>query len=286
MSENKNNKRNRILVVIYFILAALFISYDVYLLIRTPGTLFDNLTSFTHIWSVLALIFVFFSVYRIKKGHSFWLDTKKWLKIVLISLVSICSIIAITCLIFIWNPSLADMDDNHDADYLILLGGGIDKNGELPKNVLLRVDAAAEYLNKHKSTICVVSGGQLKWLPVAEAPELKRQLILRGVEEERILAEDKALDTIQNFQYSCQMLAEYDGISEKEVLDSEIVVVSNYFHLRRSERLASRMGFTNIKGLGAPIDPIYALHIYVREIAAYIKLNLRIMLTGKPSLIA
>ena len=82
------------------------------------------------------------------------------------------------------------------------------------------------------------------------------------------------------------MLAEYDGISEKEVLDKEIVVVSNYFHLRRSERLASRMGFTNIKGEGAPIDPIYALHIYVREIAAYIKLNLRILFTGEPSLIA
>ena len=286
MSESKNKKRNKILVVIYFILAAVFISYDVYLLIRTPGTLFDNLTSFTHIWSVLGLIFVFFSVYRIKKGHSFWLDTKKWLKIVILSLVGCGAVIAITCLIFIWNPSLADIDEKQDADYLILLGGGIDKNGELPKNVLLRVDAAAEYLNKHKSTICVVSGGQLKWLPVAEAPELKRQLVIRGVEEERILAEDKALDTIQNFQYSCQMLAEYDGRSEKEVLDSEIVVVSNYFHLRRSERLARRMGFTNIKGLGAPIDPIYALHIYVREIAAYIKLNLRIMLTGKPCLIA
>ena len=279
------NKKNKIFITLYFILATLFIGYDVYLLIRTPGTFLDNLTSFTHIWSVLALFFIFCSIYRIKKGHSFWCDTRKWLKATLLSLVGLGVIISITCLCFIWNPVLADIDKGEDAQYLILLGGGIDKNGKLPQNVLYRVDAAAEYLNKHPSTICVVSGGKLKWLPIAEAPELKNQLVKRGVDEKRILVEDKALDTIQNFKYSCQMLMDYCNKTTEEILNSNIVIVSNYFHLRRSERLANRMGFTNIQGLGAKIDAIYALHIYVREIAAYIKLNLRIFLTGEPSLL-
>ena len=278
-------KRNDIFITIYFILAALFISYDVYLIVRTPGTLFDNITSFTHIWSVVGLIFIFFSIYRIKKGHSFWNDTKKALKITIISLVSLGAIISLVTLFFIWNPNVVSIDEANDEDYLILLGGGIDKNGELPENVIFRVDVAAEYLKKHPNTVAVVTGGQLKWLPVAEAPELKRQLVKRGISEERILVEDKAQDTIQNFQYSLELLSKTFNKTIKEILNSNIVVVSNYFHLRRSERLASRMGFTNITGLGAKIDPLYALHIYVREIAAYIKLNLRILFTGKPSLI-
>ena len=72
------------------------------------------------------------------------------------------------------------------------------------------------------------------------------------------------------------------GLSNQEILNSEIAVITNYFHLRRAERLATRMGFTNIKGIPAACPPVYVLHNYVREICAYVKLNLRILLTGEP----
>jgi uncharacterized SAM-binding protein YcdF (DUF218 family) len=127
-----------------------------------------------------------------------------------------------------------------------------------------------------------VSGGTLHFLPVAEAPELKKLLEKNGVEASRILVEDQALDTIQNFKYSCKMLADFEGVSQQQILDSRIAVVTSYFHLRRAERLAKRMGFTQIKGIGSKTSPINVPHCYVREICAYIKLNLRILLTGQP----
>ena len=268
--------------IVFIAAGIVFIAYDILLLFMIPGTFWDNVFSFTHIWSVLGAYLVFCGIYRIKKNRSFWSTWKKPAKITALSIAAAGVIISVANLSFILRPKLAEV--NESVDYVILLGGGIDKNGRLPKNVISRVEAAAEFLNRpeQKDTIIVVTGGTLHWLPVAEAPEIKRQLVLRGIDEQRILVEDQALDTIQNFKYSCQMLVEYKGASTQEILNSDIAVITNYYHLRRAERLAARMGFTSIKGIGTPCQKIKVPHIYVREICSYIKLNLRIMLTGEP----
>ena len=266
--------------IILIILGFICIVYDGILTFITPGTIFDILTSFTHIWTAFGAYLIFLGIYRIKTGHSFWRIWKKWIKITFVSLFSICAATAIINLIFILNPDVVSVAET--AENVILLGGGIDKDGKIPKSVMARVDKTAKYLNQHPDSICVVSGGTLKWLPFAEAPELKNQLVNKGIEPERILVEDQAKDTIQNFEFSCKMLAEYRGISIQETLDMPTAVVTNYYHLRRSERLARRIGFTNIKGIGAACPALYVPHSYVREICAYVKLNMRILLTGEP----
>ena len=195
-------------------------------------------------------------------------------------MICLAAAISIINLVFILTPEV--VSTNEKADHVILLGGGISKDGELPKSVMSRVEKAAEYLNQNPQSICVVTGGTLRWLPYPEAPEIKRQLIAKGISAERILVEDQALDTIQNFQLSCKMLSEFKGISVEEVLNTPTAVVTSRFHLRRSERLARRMGFTNIKGIPAKCPAVYVIHSYVREICAYVKLNLRIILTGEP----
>jgi len=266
------------------IFGSLCVLYDATLLIMNPGTFLDNLTSFTHIWSLLGGYHIFLGVYRIKKGHSFWSTWKKWLKLTVGSLTVVGALIAIINLGFILTPTVVAIDE--PADYVILLGGGIDKNGKLPKSVIMRAEKTAEYLQHNKNAVCVVTGGTLKWLPFAEAPELKRQLVARGIEAERVLVEDQALDTIQNFQLSCELLANERGVSESEILNSKIIVVTTHFHLRRAERLAKRMGFKNIKGIPSKCPAFSIPMNYVREICAYIKLNLRILLTGKPELLS
>lgn len=266
--------------VFLIILGVICIGYDVTLISLNPGTFWDNVFSFTHIWSALGAYLVFVGIYRIKTRHSFWSIWKRWLKIAFISLASLATVVSVINLIFILTPEVVGIDEK--AEHVILLGGGIDKDGNLPKSVISRVEKTAEYLNANPESICVVTGGKLAWLPFAEAPELKRQLVKRGVAAERILVEDKALDTIQNFQFSCKMLAEYKGVSVEEILETPTAVVTSRFHLRRAERLASRMGFTNIKGIPSPCPAIYVPHNYVREICAYVKLNMRILLTGEP----
>ncbi len=266
--------------VLLLILGILSISYDATLILLNPGTFWDNVFSFTHIWLALGAYLIFLAIYRIKTKHSFWSTWKRWVKLTVVSLGALAALISIINLSFILTPEIVSVEE--PAEHVILLGGGISKDGKLPKSVISRVEKAAEYLNKNPDSICVVSGGTLDWLPYPEAPELKRQLLARGVEADRILVEDQAKDTIQNFQFSCKILARHKGMTLAEVLNTPTAIVTSRFHLRRSERLARRMGFKNIKGIPAPCPPIYVLHNYVREICAYVKLNLRILVTGKP----
>ncbi len=266
--------------IFLFIFGGLCIFYDFTLIILNSGTFLDNLTSFTHIWSFLGGFHIFLGIYRIKTGKSFWKNLRKWVKLTIGSLVTLGLSIAIVSFIFILTPSV--LKNNESCDYVILLGGGIDKNGVLPKQVINRVEKAAAYLQINENATCVVTGGTLKWLPFAEAPEIKRQLIKHGVNEKRILVEDQALDTIQNFQLSVELISKTEKKTYEEILNSKIVVVTSFYHLRRAERLASRLGFTNLKGLASRCPPFFVLHCYVREICAYIKLNLRILLTGEP----
>ena len=270
--------------ILLIILGIISISYDFIITFINPGTFWDIVVSFTHIWTALGLYLIFLGIYRIKTGHSFWSIWKKWIKITFVSLFSLGATIALINLIFILNPAIVSV--NETAENVILLGGGIDKDGKLPASVLTRVEKTAEYLNQHPESVCVVTGGTLKWLPYAEAPELKNQLVNRGVAPERILVEDQAKDTIQNFQFSCKMLAEYRGLSIEEVLEMPTAVVTSRYHLRRSERLARRIGYKNIKGIPAACPLIYVPHSYVREICAYVKLNLRILFTGQPKRIS
>ena len=266
--------------IVLIVLGALSISYDATLILLNPGTFWDNVFSFTHIWLALGAYLIFLAVYRLKTKHSFWSIWKRWVKLTVVSLACLAALISVINLAFILTPAVADTREK--ADHVILLGGGISKDGVLPKSVISRVEKAAEYLNKNPDSICVVTGGTLDWLPYAEAPELKRQLAARGVSPDRILVEDQAKDTIQNFQLSCKMLAVHKGMTYAEVLSTPTLIVTSRFHLRRSQRLARRMGFTNIKGIPAACPPVYVLHNYVREICAYVKLNLRILFTGEP----
>ena len=266
------NKRGQKKKLIFIILGLCAIIYDVILISLKPGTLWDNIFAFSHIWTAFGILLIWAG-----------LSKKKMKKRARLTFVILGGVVAIVCVVnlgFILTPETCLLEE--DADYVIVLGGGIDKNGKLPKSVMTRVEVAAKYLTVHPQCVCVVTGGTLHWLPYAEAPEIKCQLMLAGIEGSRILVEDQALDTIQNFEFTSKVLSDYEGVGIEKILNTPLIVVTSRFHLRRAERLARRLGFTNIKGLGSACPAIYVLHNYVREICAYIKLNMRILLTGEP----
>lgn len=276
----RDSVKNKIIASVLIFLGFLFIIYDIVLLLSCPPSFIDFLKSFTHIWLLAGLFCIFAAIFRLKKGRSLWSTFRPKVKTLIIWLFSIILLICIINLSFILRPETVSLEEK--ADYLLLLGGGIDKNGKLPDSVLLRVEKAAEYLQKNPQVSVVVTGGRKDYQEYAEAPEIKNQLIKRGIAEDKILLEDKAVDTIENFEKSAALLSKTYGLSLEEVLQSRIVIVTSDFHLRRAERIASRLGFTNVKGIACKTPFIKKLHTYVREIASYVKLNLRILLTGRP----
>lgn len=272
-------KLSKIIYICEFVIGELFILYGMLLHFMNPGTLFSELISFCNIWILIGAIFLFLGTYRKNHQKSFIRALKRGQKIALACLMGAGLTIAAVNLYFIRHPAVGA---SSDTKYVIILGGGIDKNGQLPQTVQKRIELAADYLLENKNALAVATGGTLYHLP-PEAPAMKNYLISLGIEADRILIDDKALDTIQNFQNSCQVLSDHENLPKSAILESKILVVTSFFHLARAQRLARRMGFKHITGLGSPTAAIKLLDSYSREICSYIKLNLRILLTGKPA---
>lgn len=270
--------KSKIIYTFEFIFGELFIVYCLILHFMNPGTVLSELCSFSNVWFLFGAILIFLGTYRKNHRASFWFVLKRWQKTLFLTLFGLGITICAINLYFILHPVI---EKNPDADFVILLGGGIDKNGELPDTVKLRCNLTAEYMNENPKAILIVTGGALKNLP-AEAPALKAYIAQKGIAPERILAEPEALDTIQNFQNSCKMLSEYKNCPQSQILQSNIVIVTSFYHLARAQRLARRMGFSHTTGLGSKTPIIKLLDSYTREICAHLKLNMRILLTGKP----
>ena len=263
--------------MIFLILAILFVAYFVALQIAAPGTLFSLLFNFSTVYLLLAAVCIV--LFALRKRH-LWKNAKKSTKIAILSICGAGLLISVVNLAFICTPKLAD--GSEQCDYVILLGGGITKDKKLSDVVQRRVKAAATYLQAHPNALVVVTGGQGPAAPCPESDVLKPALAAYGIEESRILAENQARDTIQNFKFSAVLLSDYTGLSIQEILDAPITIITSDFHLARAQRLAKRMGFSNFCGVQSKTPAFFVPNVYAREICSYIKLNLRIFFTHEP----
>lgn len=146
-----------------------------------------------------------------------------------------------------------------NAEAVIVLGCKV--NGEKPSKMLKRrLDAAYEFLEENENVICVVSGGKGSDESISEAEAMKKYLCEKGIDDGRIIMEDKSVSTYENISNSCSILKE-NGISK------EIAIVTDGFHQYRARFLAGRMDF-NSSAINAVPD-IYNVSLmptyYVRE---------------------
>ena len=144
------------------------------------------------------------------------------------------------------------------VDAVIVLGAGV--NGETPSLILWsRITAAAAYLEGHPDVPVVLSGGQGPGENISAAACMRRELTARGVEEDRLLLEDRSTSTAENFAYSKELLEEL-GLSE-----TTVAVITSDFHCFRAHLIAQRAGLSVID---IPAESPYALlntNYYVRE---------------------
>lgn len=270
--------------IIFVLISALSFFYFVAMQIASPGTFWGTFFSFSVVWLLCAVFFAVLAVLQKKKLlRTIFSKIKRRVKIFLGVFVFLCAVICGVNLFFICNPRLSDGKEK--VQYVILLGGGITKDAELTLSVQNRVRVAGEYLKTQPQAISVVTGGKGRFSPCPESDVLKPALESYGIEEKRVLAENMAKDTIENFLFSVKILSEHENKTVQEILNAPIAVVTSDFHLARAERLAKRIGFTDVYGVASKTPALFVLNSYSREICSYIKLNLRILFTGKPSLL-
>lgn len=152
------------------------------------------------------------------------------------------------------------------AQYVIILGAQV--RGNVPSLVLdARIRRAAKYLSENPEAVAVASGGQGTGELISEAEAIRQGLIRYGISEDRILLEDQSTSTLENIRFSKEVIAanEHKNADAPDVVNAQIVVVTNDFHVYRATKLAQKDGFQNVSGCGAVDVFAVTIQYYVRE---------------------
>lgn len=87
---------------------------------------------------------------------------------------------------------------------------------------------------------------------------MKKYMLEHGVAEERVIAEERATNTSENFAYSMALIDEALGA------DARIAFVTTGFHVYRAGAVAAAQG---IEAFGIPAEDVWyiALNNFLRE---------------------
>lgn len=170
--------------------------------------------------------------------------------------------------IIAFTSFLAIYGRNDNATYnektVIVLGCGI-RGERVSVGLAKRLNKAYEYHLQNPNAVIIVSGGQGPQEDIPEALAMKRYLIQKGVNEDKIIMEDKSTSTITNFKFSHEIM------KEMGLPDDEVVFVTNGYHVYRAASYAKAEGLT-VTHLGTDIIWYTIPMNYLREMLAVLKM--------------
>lgn len=172
----------------------------------------------------------------------------------------ICILLILFTIIEIYLYEYGKTSDDEKCDFMIVLGAGL-YGDRISSALKRRLDQALLYAQKYPDIDIVVSGGQGHNETVSEASAMKKYLVSKGLEESRILLEDKSTSTYTNFLYTKQLL---DNQMKK------VMITTCDFHMYRSCRIARQIGFIPYRN-PAKSTKINCVKYYIRECFCVIK---------------
>lgn len=146
-------------------------------------------------------------------------------------------------------------NSSYDEDAVIVLGYGI-KGGKIPAMLKNRLEKVLEYHTKNPDAVIIVSGGRGDENKPSEAEVMKNYLLANGIDSGKIIEENKSRTTVENLKFSAEL------IDKKHTA----VLISNTFHIYRSEKYAKASGI-DIKHIAAKTEWYDIPWIYIREVA-------------------
>jgi len=128
-----------------------------------------------------------------------------------------------------------------EADYAIVLGLALE-NGQPAPDLLRRLDTAEAYLKEYSEARLILTGGNADGLGRTEAEVMRDTLTEKGIPESRLILEDRAETTEENFRNIAALVSK----------DAPVVMISSDYHMDRAVRYAKREGFSGVMRLPAP----------------------------------
>lgn len=228
--------------LIYFLCVAFFVGHG---------------TNFYFIWLILAVVVMTFAI-LLKRGF-FITHFPLWIRRTFVILL--CMGVMIFGIVEGFIISGFSMKGQPGADYVIVLGAQMKADGP-SKALQYRLDEAIRYLNENPSSKVIVSGGQGSDEHISEAQGMYEYLVEKGIEKDRIIKEDKSVNTTQNLAFSAEYLdRERDSVA----------VVTNNFHVFRAVKIAEKAGYQNVCGIAAKGEPFLQINNMMREFFGVMK---------------
>ena len=154
---------------------------------------------------------------------------------------------------------------SHNQDYIIILGCAIRKDGTPTPLLKSRIDRAVDFEREQfektgRHAFFVPSGGQGPDEVVSEAECMKNYLIEQGIARDRIIPEDKSVNTFQNMKFSKAKIEEHAG----NLKNVNIAFSTTNYHVFRGYILSKKVGM-KAKGLSAKTKLYFYPNAFVRE---------------------
>lgn len=183
-----------------------------------------------------------------------------WKKLkVLIIILTVLLLLGFILFLTMEIPVIIDSfgDKDVDADYIIVLGAGV--NGSVPSlSMVNRMTPTIDYLEAHPDCVAILTGGQGEGENLNEAQAMFDYLTARGISPEQLIMEDKATSTEENLKFSFAIIG-------SELDSSTIAVVSSEYHLHRAKTMAKMLG-VEVYGIpGRTSYPVLMINYFIRE---------------------
>ena len=127
----------------------------------------------------------------------------------------------------------------------IVLGLALE-NGKPADDLLSRLDTAEQYAKANPDAVLILTGGNPDGSGRTEAAIMRDLLAERGIPEDRMVPEDRAETTKDNFRNTALLVSP----------DEPVVLITSDYHMDRAVRTAKNAGFTRVYRLPAPSSPL------------------------------
>lgn len=240
----------------YFILFIWCVLYIITLLLYA-----GPLLSWIWIWVLIgAFAFLRFVMLKFAIDKDKRLRIPKFIKVIYYVLFAFALTVFAVVEFNVFKAMNAEPEKN--LDYVIVLGAGV--NGTVPSKPLAkRIEEAYYYMSDNSDTILIASGGKGPYESISEAECIKNELVRLGIDESRIILEDKSTSTIENLKFS------------KEIINDntkKVGIITNSFHEYRAGLIAKEAGYEKVYSVPAVTLFPVGIHYMLREFFGVVRL--------------
>lgn len=162
------------------------------------------------------------------------------------------------------NTKYENNEGAENSSFIVVLGSGLKNGDQLSKEGKKRSDKAIEYSKKYPHLKIFLTGGQGINENIPESTAFKNYFIQNGIDEDRILYEDKSASTDENIKFMLETL------ETKNIKVEKILLVTSDFHMPRAVIITKHYGITPFP-LSSKTRLVTFLPNIMREELAYIK---------------